>query len=253
MPEPLLSNQVLDRCGSTNDLARKLGEQGAPHGSWISARIQESGRGRLGREWQSLQGNLFISIVVRIEAKSRWTWVPLASAVGVMRCLREIAVSEAPHLRIKWPNDLWVMRGGVGHKLGGVLCEAVGNLDGSFLIVGLGLNCAHAPQGIDQPAASLSEIFKREVTADEIRLRVVESVLGAIDELSLPDGTSAIARDYERQAAFPVGTQIEWQPGSGASVVGKVVSLGASSELKVIGENGDLISLFAEDVKVRSR
>jgi BirA family biotin operon repressor/biotin-[acetyl-CoA-carboxylase] ligase len=76
---------IVDRCSSTNDLARKLGEQGQPHGTWVSARVQEAGRGRLGRVWQGIEGNLFLSIVCRVGPPAIWTWVPLASAVGVAR------------------------------------------------------------------------------------------------------------------------------------------------------------------------
>src|SRR5690606_21800140 len=56
-------NLVLEEIESTNDYARNLGEEGLPHGTWISTRIQTQGRGRLGREWRSSEGNLFLSIV----------------------------------------------------------------------------------------------------------------------------------------------------------------------------------------------
>src|SRR5271154_5529206 len=113
-------NSVIERCDSTNDLARQLGESGCPHGSWISARVQEKGRGRLGREWQSMEGNLFLSIIVRPEKRSLWTWVPMASAIGAAETLSELYPKL--QVRVKWPNDLWADR----KKLGGILCEAVG-------------------------------------------------------------------------------------------------------------------------------
>ena len=64
------ANRVVERCVSTNDLARSLGEAGAPHGTWVSAKVQEAGRGRLGRKWESLEGNLFLSLIARLENKS---------------------------------------------------------------------------------------------------------------------------------------------------------------------------------------
>ena len=36
---------------STNTLAKKLGEEGAPHGTLVVADMQTRGKGRLGRSW----------------------------------------------------------------------------------------------------------------------------------------------------------------------------------------------------------
>ncbi len=254
----MTANAVIDRCASTNDLARALCEQGAAHGTWISARTQDKGRGRLGREWQSLEGNLFLSIVARVEDKSRWTWVPLATAVAVARFLER--KHPALEVRIKWPNDLWVVPRGApaatsGSKLGGILCEAVGNRSGSFVVIGLGLNCLHAPQGLDQKTASLTEALGTRLSADDIRLGVVASVVETMDELSA-QGPSRIVADFERKAAFPPGSEIEWtSPGHEGSPAqhGVVRGLGPSGELLVSLPDGADSKLFAEDVKVRGR
>jgi BirA family transcriptional regulator, biotin operon repressor / biotin---[acetyl-CoA-carboxylase] ligase len=236
------ANRVLDSCGSTNDLARALGEAGYPHGTWVSARRQLGGRGRLGRKWESLGGNLFLSLVVRAEPQSLWTWIPLASAIGIARALRDPAAlgKEIP-VEVKWPNDLWLEK----RKLGGILCEAVGTRSDSFIIVGIGLNCADHPEGIDQPATSLSRWSGAgaAVDADDIRLPVVAAVAGAVEQLT-ELGPAPIARDYEKWAALPPGSAIEWAGGNAGSILG----LGSSGELRVRHGDGRELSLFAEDV-----
>src|SRR4051794_2063446 len=78
------ANCVLDRCSSTNDYARILGDRGYPHGTWVAVGIQEAGRGRLGRKWESLEGNLFLSLVVRLEPRALWSWVPLVSTMALV-------------------------------------------------------------------------------------------------------------------------------------------------------------------------
>lgn len=251
-------NAVLDRCASTNDLARELGERGAAHGTWVSARTQEKGRGRLGREWQSLEGNLFLSVIVRIEDKSRWTWVPLSIAVAVARLLER--KFPALEIRIKWPNDLWVVPAGApvaasGAKLGGILCEAVGNRAGSFIVIGLGLNCLHAPQGLDQKTVSLTEALGKRLSADDIRGEIVASLVETMDELASL-GPARIVADFTRKAAFPSGSEIEWtSPGAAQPTAqhGVVRGLGPSGELLVSLADGTESRLFAEDVKVRGR
>ncbi|MEJ2056994.1 MAG: hypothetical protein P8X39_04055, partial [Desulfofustis sp.] len=51
---------------STNREAMELGFRGAPHGSTVIAAQQDSGKGRLGRNWYSPAGrNLYCSFIVR--------------------------------------------------------------------------------------------------------------------------------------------------------------------------------------------
>lgn len=235
-------NQVVDSCGSTNDLARRLGESGFPHGTWISARRQEQGRGRLGRVWQGIDGNLFLSIVARLEPQALWTWIPLSAAVGVAQALR--AGNPGLDLRIKWPNDLWISRA----KVGGILCEGVGSAQGSFIVIGIGLNCVAAPERsqVDQEVTSLSAALGSRIDADSVRGSVIRGVLSALEELG-SRGAGAIAERYSEYPALAPGTSIEW----GSGLQGWVVGLGPAGELVVRSSEGKEARLFAEDVKVR--
>lgn len=239
-----LANRVLERCDSTNLIARKLAEEGFPHGTWVSTKFQEAGKGRLGRKWESVEGNLFLSIVIKDVEKSLWSWLPLVVAVSSVGLLRETFTGY--DFRIKWPNDIWYQ----GAKLGGILCEGVASSHRSYVIVGIGLNCVGAPQGLDQLATSLTEIQNGMYTdANQIRDRLRIAVLEGI-ELLKGNQVQSIVRDYESWAAFPKGLQIQW----GASGQrGWIEGLGTSGELLVTNEAGDHVSLFAEDIqKVRS-
>ena len=75
--ESLTHNQVVESCDSTNNLARELARAGAPNGTWISAKKQSSGRGRLGRTWASRGENLYLSMVFRLESTALAGWIPL--------------------------------------------------------------------------------------------------------------------------------------------------------------------------------
>ena len=233
-----LADTVIDSCDSTNDLARELGEAGCAHGTWISARSQTRGRGRLGREWQSMEGNLFLSIVVKPENRELWTWIPMATAIGVAEALRSLFPGF--QAQVKWPNDLWVD----GKKLGGILCEAVGSRGHSFVIIGIGLNCAGAPEGLDQLTTSVTAERGKTTTADDVRTAVIRHVL---DWMKLD--SARIRGAYESLAAFPPGTRIQWAEGAQS---GAVIGLGPSGELQVKKSSGETVSLFAEDVKIRA-
>ncbi len=241
------ANQVIERCQSTNDLARDLAEKGYPHGTWISSRIQESGRGRLGRKWSSIEGNLFLSYLTRIEPKALWSWIPLTTAVAIAQCL----IRHFPDLgiRVKWPNDLWIVQPGVEGKLGGILCEGASSIH-SFVVVGIGLNCRAAPdpQEVGQPVVDLaSSVRIRELSADDIRAPLIESLNRCFERLKV-EGTNWIARDYEKMSLFAPGTSVCWgDPAHEAKVIG----LGPSAELRVQYASGDVRHLFSEEVRVR--
>ncbi|MGL6044639.1 MAG: biotin--[acetyl-CoA-carboxylase] ligase, partial [Sandaracinobacteroides sp.] len=55
----------LEEVGSTSDWLRANAGQFAD-GQWVRADRQTAGRGRLGRTWQSLEGNLAMSGLIRL-------------------------------------------------------------------------------------------------------------------------------------------------------------------------------------------
>ena len=78
-PTPHLTTTTLgrtlelhDSLESTNDRAKVLVREGAPHGLLVAARAQTAGRGRLGRVWSSPpDAGVYASFVVRPPALSK--------------------------------------------------------------------------------------------------------------------------------------------------------------------------------------
>jgi BirA family biotin operon repressor/biotin-[acetyl-CoA-carboxylase] ligase len=130
---PVHYSETLD---STNDLAKALAAQGAPEGTVVVTETQTSGRGRLGREWDSPPAvGLYVSLVLRpMLPPMELPQITLTTAVAVVRAVRRVA-GLAPG--IKWPNDLLIN----GKKLGGILTEMETESDRiRHVVVGLGLN-----------------------------------------------------------------------------------------------------------------
>lgn len=133
--------------GSTNvDLIARAAA-GAPEGLWLRADTQDSGRGRMGRIWDSANGNLFASTIVR-----PGTGDPAASSLGFVASLavfdtvRQIAPEVA--IILKWPNDLLTADGA---KICGILLERAGDA----VVIGIGINLAAHPEGLDRPVTDL--------------------------------------------------------------------------------------------------
>lgn len=233
------ANQVLNRCASTNDIAKELGNSGCPHGTWVSTQIQESGRGRVARKWESIEGNLFLSVIVRVSNKSLWSWIPLTAAVAFARCLR--TMYQELEIQIKWPNDLWLQ----GGKLGGILCEGSGIHSESFIVIGLGLNCIASPQIPDQPTRDLTSTRGGKIThADQVRMPLIKTLLEEIQQL-VQNGPVSVETPYNEWAVFQRGTPVEWNSQSGI-----VQGLGPVGDLRVSVKGGSTVSLFAEDVSL---
>lgn len=146
----------LDEVDSTNaHAARHL--QNLPHGTFVIARSQTAGRGRLGRSWHSPScGNVYMSGVVK-----DFPPAPAAALPGALTLTMALAVCDAIEREgvsptLKWPNDVLVG----GRKVAGILAQAT--YEGPrpvAAIVGVGINVnmtAAELAAVDRPATSLA-------------------------------------------------------------------------------------------------
>lgn len=124
-----------------------LAAAGEPEGSWLRAVTQSAGRGRLGRSWSSPAGNLYASTLVRPRAGD-----PPAASLALLAAvaLHEVASAWTPDrtIALKWPNDLLIG----GAKLSGILLEGAAGA----VVIGIGVNLAEYPSGLDRPVTSLA-------------------------------------------------------------------------------------------------
>jgi BirA family biotin operon repressor/biotin-[acetyl-CoA-carboxylase] ligase len=126
-----------ERIGSTNDEARRMANEGAPHGTVVHADEQVAGRGRQARTWFSPPGNLYLSILLRTnEPVSRGAELSFLAALAVADTV-EALLPRQTRAMLKWPNDVLVN----GAKIAGILLEQVDEA----MIIGIGLNVLQAP------------------------------------------------------------------------------------------------------------
>jgi BirA family biotin operon repressor/biotin-[acetyl-CoA-carboxylase] ligase len=191
-----------ETCTSTNDVAKKLAEEGAEEGTVVLAGEQTKGRGTQGRSWYSPRGQgLYASVILRPK-QSDISLLPLMAGVACAEALRRAAGLE---VKLKWPNDIvWRKK-----KLGGILCESglVGN-SVIYAILGLGLNIGQKkndfPEGFRRNATSLWLILKKKVD----RARLERSLWQSLDRwyrvFSLGRKEEVI-RAFESNFSVPIG------------------------------------------------
>ncbi len=140
--------------GSTNDLALEAAAAGEPGPLWITADRQLQGRGRQGRRWISEPGNLYASLLLTPAARPAATaQLSLVAAVALTDAMAQVSgPAFGGRLAIKWPNDVLLDK----RKVAGILSEAR-PVDGrQVVVIGFGVNCAHAPALSDYPTTSLA-------------------------------------------------------------------------------------------------
>lgn len=126
-----------DKIGSTNDEARRLADEGAPHGTVVHADEQSQGRGRLSHKWFSPPGNLYLSILLRTgQPPARAAELSFLAGLAVADTV-EALLPRQIRAMLKWPNDVLVN----GAKIAGILLEHANDAT----IIGIGLNVLEAP------------------------------------------------------------------------------------------------------------
>src|ERR1700732_2809709 len=102
---------------STNAEALRLMRQGEHGPLWITAERQSAGRGRRGRRWISVAGNLHASLLLTDPGPAEhWPQLSFVAALAAHDAVVEVAPGIKPMLGLKWPNDLLLS----GAKLPGI-------------------------------------------------------------------------------------------------------------------------------------
>jgi BirA family biotin operon repressor/biotin-[acetyl-CoA-carboxylase] ligase len=159
-----------DEIDSTNEEARRRALTGDFGPAWLVARSQSAGRGRLGRQWDSPDGNLFATALLSYPGNpAQASLASFAAGLAVIDAAR-IVGAETAALRLKWPNDVLAD----GAKLAGILIET-GLGDGClWMAAGFGVNVQTAPAVPGRNTACMADLpGGGGLTA--------ERVLGALD------------------------------------------------------------------------
>lgn len=186
--EPMRPGLTVERLVETDSSNTRLLERarsGDATTCLLVAERQTAGRGRLGRTWVS-----DLAVAPGPDGPASLTfslglpyapvdWSGLSLAVGV-------ALAEALHgsVRLKWPNDLWLLDdASAGRKLGGVLIETVALPEGGrYMVAGVGINleAPAAQPDIDQPVAGWREV-EAHARAPDLLARLAAPLLAAVE------------------------------------------------------------------------
>ncbi|MDR3436668.1 biotin--[acetyl-CoA-carboxylase] ligase [Telmatospirillum sp.] len=232
---------ALDNTDSTNDEAKRQASAGAGHGTVIWAGRQTAGRGRRGRNWVSVEGNLHCSFLLdpgRPLAEA--PQLAFVAAVAVRAALAELAPGAL--FQVKWPNDVLCH----GKKIVGMLLEQAAPL----IVVGIGVNIAEAPEPGLYPTACLRQLGCGARPFDV--LAGIASQLAEWYDCWRRDGFAPIRQAWLADAAG-LSAPITVRLSDDVTLEGRFAGLDATGALLLELPSGEQRKILAGDVFFSSR
>ncbi|MEJ8474310.1 biotin--[acetyl-CoA-carboxylase] ligase [Roseibium algae] len=231
-----------DDVASTNTLAFERARSGDPGDLWIIAQDQSSGRGRRGRQWASMRGNLFASyLMLNPGPRSRIGELPLVAAVSLAEAIDKCAGTHQM-VGLKWPNDLLVD----GAKLSGILLEAeTVSSEQIALVLGFGVNCVQHPKQGLYPTVDLAALGYR-ITAEDLFGSLALSLGNWLEHWRQPQGFEVVRKAWLARAIH-LGKIIKVRNGD-REMSGTFLDLDDRGHMILGLENGQRETILAGDV-----
>lgn len=190
---------ALGAVSSTMDEAMARAAEGDPGRLWIVAERQTAGRGRHGRSWTSVSGNLYSScLLIDPAPAARSPEIGFVAGLALFDAVEAGGALAHGRLALKWPNDLLLD----GAKIAGILVEGrqLGRSGPLAVAVGIGVNLRAHPPDTPYPATDLAAAGIR-VGRDEMAARLTDAFAARLAEWRAGEAFAAIRAAWSTRAA----------------------------------------------------
>ena len=247
---PYAALDVVEVTGSTNSDLAKVAAEGGLDRTVLIAEEQQSGRGRMQRQWVSPRGcGLHVSVLLRPQVPpASLALLPLLAGVALAETVERTTGVRAA---LKWPNDL--LLGDELRKAAGILAEAVTGPDGMAIVLGMGVNVHQRREQLPTGAGGLPATSLAAEGADVDREDFAAELLLAFAEID--DrwraaggdlGSTGLLDRYQRWCAT-IGQQVRVELGTD-ELRGTAVGVDADGRLVLRRADGSLEQVSAGDV-----
>lgn len=242
--------KYLPETGSTNADASKMADEGASHGLLVTAGMQNAGRGRRGRVWQSPEGTtISMSIALKPDFAPEYaSMLTLVSAHSTLTALEEITHAD---IGIKWPNDLVID----GRKICGILTEMSTQIDYiRHVVIGTGINvnqqlASDFPEEIRDTATSLKIATDKKWNRAQIIAQCMNCFEKDYELFTKTLDLSGILEDYNAHLVNKDRKVRVLDPKGEYN--GTARGINKKGELIVEREDGSTVNVYAGEVSVR--
>lgn len=229
---------------STNDFlmhnAKRMEE-----GTIVVAGQQNKGKGRRSRDWESPEGGLWVSLILKPKTMFLYPG-PLTVMMG-STIAQDLGDGLNLPIKTKWPNDLYLL----GKKLGGILLEShTSKGKYQWIVVGVGVNVNNKTENLSPSlrdyAVSLRDVTGGEYDLADILIIVLNSIYETYHRWLKRD--HGYLRSKWKENSLLYGRTIFYKL-KGSVKEGVVVGLNPLAEL-VIRNNQSLDRLSSENVEI---
>lgn len=233
---------------STNDVAERLIVEKNKIGFAVVAERQSAGKGQGKRNWESPQGGLWASIVIRPQIElSQLGIIPILSAVGIAEALEAFGVK----VLLKWPND--ILKAHNLKKLGGILIEAkVTQFSLKYLIIGIGLNINSKlnqySKELQNQITTVYEEYDKELDIVKLLHEIIYQIEVLFESLR-HNGTQSILEKWRKKDNI-IGMSVIVQTPEG-EYQGKVADISQYGQLVLENSKSNLIKIPSGTVLIQ--
>ncbi len=222
---------------STMEIARELGEKGEE--ALIIAETQTSGRGRLGRDWISPLGGIWMSLLIKplLSLKEAFHLTYIASlAIGLS--IKELT---SLNIKLKWPNDVLYSEKDKEKKLAGILLELKAEVDQlKYAIIGMGINVNNQISTLEPYGISLKEILGKDINREELIIKIIKKI-----DNYLKKPFEKVLRDW-KELSSTLGREVKiFQPQR--EIRGTALDIAEDGALIIKTEDGKLEKVYSGD------
>ncbi len=229
---------------STNIMAKEKAlhrAEGIDEGTLIIAERQSAGKGRLGREWFSPAGGIWLSIILYPQLSPSYiSRITLMTAVAVVKAIKICTQIKS---QIKWPNDILINE----KKVCGILTEMSAELDIiNWVVVGIGINVnidhREFPEDIQENTISLKETSGKEIS----RVKLAQTFLQEFEkyyEILKRREFSSILKEWKLYS-HTLGRKIRVDMGE-RIITGEAVDINEEGALILKKEDGELVEIIS--------
>lgn len=240
----------LEETTSTNDEAARLFKLGAESRTIVFANRQTSGRGRLDRAWQTPDGQIALSILLKPpHIPKAPSYLAMATALMAIDALSMTGIKAF----IKWPNDIVIpTKNGEEFsyyknylKLGGVLIENIfQNNQVEASIIGLGLNYKYNIELKQQIpfAGFIKDFCPAHIEHEDIIFSLLKSINYILEK------TNNSEYIYQRYKNFCITLGHNLSVNS--EIQGRAIDIAENGSLIIEDSDGLLHFVDAGDVKI---
>lgn len=235
-------NVIVSEVESTNNSVKALisNNEVTDKNILFVAPKQFRGKGRLGREFDSSEGGVYMTLCYNPHNLAVSDSLKIVLLTGL--CVTRVLDKYVPNVTIKWPNDVFIGN----KKVSGILLESVVNeFIAENIILGIGINVSNVlGDHLSNIATSLSAQGV-EVYREDIIVQVTEMVFRELAVYEKTGFDTFIGEYIKRSRTIGNVVTVSSQNGS---ITGKAVGLSEEGNL-LIDNNGKIEKIIVGDVE----